>query len=371
MSVTTLRSALSDDERGARRRSARQTISRSLLLSAFSRRGRAWEPRRARALLAASRAGATRAAWLTAAPQAAVMLLLYHARSTIGWEYLALFAVVGGVVASRLVARVFGGQPIPRSVARAVVVGIAVVISVVGLGAYKRAMYHPAYFSDRGARTFWHNALIGFTYHPALRDRYRLAFDDEPVLHWVIREGRERGDPRVHPDWSTQTFIRSSLGEPTAFDWSAYEGVARDVYFRTWREHQDEVVACYMVYKPQEAVEQVCQVVRLTAAQKQPGKWGFLGSGLIVSVIAIGALAGRRGAWAENRPEFRATCLLSGTFLVFSVIPCIAFYASLASMSGVYLGLTATAGCGWLFLARAVRSRFDTALIIAPPAQHE
>lgn len=293
---------------------------------------------------------ADRWAWATALPQAALLLFLFHCRSSLGWEYLALLAAAGGCGAWKGVAALRGRGRWADAAGPAAVAAL-VVLSVAGLGAYKRAVYHPAYFAEAGVRTFWHNALIGFAYHPHFRDRHALDIDDLSALLWVLRDARAHGDPRCRPEWSRETFIASSVGDPSAFDWRDYEAVARDVYLRAWRDEPAAALGCYAVYKPLDAARQAGEYATGVALRGPPQRVWLLGGGLLVAAAAVGLLRRPTGADGD-RGSARAVGLLAAVFLAFSLIPGVAFYLSIATMSGVYLGLTVAAGCGALGLAR-------------------
>jgi hypothetical protein len=295
-------------------------------------------------------------AWVTAIPQAALLLFLYHCRSSLGWEYLALLATAGVCAGWKAVAA-FRGRGAWSGPARPAAVAALVVLSVAGLGAYKKAVYHPAYFAEAGVRTFWHNALIGFSYHPVLRDRHHLSINDLPALLWVLDDARAHGDPRCRPEWSRETFIASSVGDTAAFDWRDYEAVAKDVYLRAWWDDPLKALGCYAVYKPKDAARQLGQYTSGVILRGPPSRARFLGVGLLVAAAAVWLL--RRPGSDADHGSARAVGMLSAVFLAFSLIPGIAFYLSIATMSGVYLGLTVAAGCVSLGLARWFATRAE------------
>ena len=132
--------------------------------------------------------GGGRVAWLAALPQVAMLLFLYHARSSLGWMYLALFVLAGMRI---LTDRARCAVPL-------VVAGL-LAASLVALQQYKRAVYHPAYFQERGSRCFWHNALMG-SYHPRLRESLDIGIDDTKAIVLVLRELRDGWRDRVRLD---------------------------------------------------------------------------------------------------------------------------------------------------------------------------
>ncbi len=288
----------------------------------------------------------TRAAWLTAVPQAAVMLFLLHARSTIGWEFLALVAIAGATIATRL-AR--GRAGVWRATVLLGMVGVA----VVGLKVYQRATFHAAYSGERGHRTFWHNALIGFTADPAMRQRYQLAIDDDNALQWVIRaSGNDR--------WSTQKFIVSSLGGDAGFDWLAYEEAARQVYFGVWRDDTLAALRCHAYAKPKVMIGQVARAIAIAVRPHAGILWGWLA--FTVAILLAGVMAVAHACRVENEPELRIVFRVAMAFFMASLIPGLAFYASVATMSGVVLGGVVLGGVAAVAMGRALRSRSARAL---------
>jgi hypothetical protein len=305
------------------------------------------------ALLASLRTGAGRVAKFAAIPQAAVLVFLLHARSTVAWEYVALAVVATAVLVQRAWLWWTRAPGAPGAERAACVLGL-VAVSVLGLRIYHQATFHSAYAAERGGRTFWHNALIGFAAHPEMRERYKLAIDDDAALQWVIRDTRDRGDVRHNPEWSTKSFMASAQGEESSFDWSVYEACARDLYLRVWRENTGEVLMCHLFYKPKVALGQLTRVIRLTVHPRTLAGWSLLLATTAIVLMAIGAFV--RCAEAETGSQRSITLRVAAVFLVCAFVPCIAFYASIATMSGVYLGVVLVAGLGTLALACAVKN---------------
>ena len=111
------------------------------------------------AILAGVGPRVSKLAWITAVPQAALLVFLYHARSSIGWQYLALFSLLAARVGWWAMQRFRATEP-PRVAAlgRPLFVAGLLAVSLVGLKQYQRAVYHPDYLQGYGQRTFWHNA---------------------------------------------------------------------------------------------------------------------------------------------------------------------------------------------------------------------
>jgi hypothetical protein len=283
--------------------------------------------------------GGGRVAWFAALPQLALLLFLYHGRSSLGWMYLALFVLAGmRIVADRA-----------RCAAPLVVAGL-LAASLVALQQYKRAVYHPAYFQERGPRCFWHNALMGFTYHPRLRESLDIGIDDTKAIVLVLRELRDANDPRLTPDWTLER-IGCATGGVIEFDWNAYETAARDVYLRVWQRDPAKALACYAWHKPCDLASHTWQVVRLLADDVCAGRAKLLAAGLalVAGLVVVGCRYFRHNA--DVREQLRGLFLPSLVLLTFSTIPAMAFYAALPTLAGFHIALPL---CFGLFILRAV-----------------
>jgi hypothetical protein len=286
--------------------------------------------------------GGGRVAWLAAFPQLALLLFLYHARSSLGWMYLGLFVLAG--------MRIIGDRA--RCAAPLVVAGL-LAASLVALHQYKRAVYHPAYFQERGSRCFWHNALMGFSYHPRLRESLGIGIDDTKAIVLVLRELRDANDPRLTPDWTLER-IGCATGGVIEFDWTAYEAAARDVYFRVWERDTAKALACYCWHKPCDLASHSWQVVRLLAEDMCAGRANLLAAGLALVAVLVVMGCRRDRHDADAREQLRGLFLPSLVLFAFSTIPAMAFYAALPTLAGLHVALPLVLG---LLLLRAVAPR--------------
>ena len=276
------------------------------------------------ALLVWQREPAGRADWLAAVPQILLLVFLYHARSSLGWMYLALFAVI----AVRFV-----------TMARRPLIVLSVVIgSLIGLQLYTRVLYHPAYFEDRGTRSVWHNALMGLGYNPQLRKAYDVGIDDTKVIELVVREMRRRNDARLTPDWKLDN-IGGALGGAIQFDWRLYEQAARDTYFGVWRREPVQTFLVYAWYKPVDLAHHTWLAVQLVGGDLRAGRANPLAAALALAggLLVIGGFTVRSDPTA--RKQVRTLFALSLCLLAFSTIPALAFYTALPTVSAFHAAL--------------------------------
>jgi hypothetical protein len=292
--------------------------------------------------------------------QVILFVLLYHARSSLGWQVLAV-GVVALVYALRAlsVVRPFRVRLTPE-VVRPLLPPVLLALGLLCLFGWQRWAYHPRYFQDMGTRTFWHNALMGFS-HPKIAEIYGTAADDRLIIALVLKHMRERNDPRLGAGWDVDNAL-CSLGGHATFDWATYEQVAREVYWGIWRDHPRWALSNYLVYKPAETLRPIGQAM-------WPSAVGHLGAGADAFrytpfrpwalALVLAALALVRSKELPGMGKYWGPVLL---ILPFSLIPSIAFYPALTTLMGLLMTLTLAVYLGLAWVATQVRGRRWSAL---------
>jgi len=239
------------------------------------------------------------------------------------------------------------GSSVPRMV---VTSGWPMVCLLVGfslLKAYQHTVYNPRYFRDMGARTIWHNALMGFWLNDHLSEKYRLRVDDRVVVSAVRSYLHASNDPRLGPEWE-DTNVMMSLGGHSVFNWFAYEESAGEFYRHIWRTDTQDMLHLYLIDKPRE-------IVRVLAKSTHPDpsllqevdNLGFRPFGLAaLLMIAPGVLLlSRYGA------PFAA--FGAGVLALFgcSIVPGLLFYPVVHTMLGAF---ATVALMGFLLLSLGV-----------------
>jgi len=311
------------------------------------------------AILAGTSSSTSRLAWATAVPQAALLIFLYHARSSLGWQYLALASLasvrVGWWVLNRYCAENIPGVEL---VARPLFVLALLAASLVGIKQYQRAIYHPQYAKEHGQRTVWHNALMGLAFHPALRDELPIQHcDDRDAVDLVLARMAAR-DPSLDRNiWNWQAAL-NSLGNHNEFDWNRYETVARDIYFESWRTYPLSMAECHLYSKPRDLVRQA-QIMgkRLVSGVGHGAMPEFLAA-FGLTLVAVTGAGVRLGRDPEARIQLRSLSGILAGLIPFSLIPGIAFYPALTTvacfylLSGALLGVLLVRGAARLRLQR-------------------
>jgi hypothetical protein len=283
--------------------------------------------------------------WAGAVPQAVLLVFLYHARSSLGWQYLALFALVVARVVWWGVLRLRAADRPPAAIlGRPLFVAGLLAASLVGLRQYQKATYHPDYFREYGQRTFWHNALMGLAYHPTLRRELPVRYCDDRDAVDLVLARMERDDPDLDRSrWNRQAAL-NSLGNHNGFDWDRYESTARRIYFDLWRDRPAAMAACYAYHKPREVARQArligARLVRGASRGEVPELLAALC--VIAPALAVVVVAARRDP--DLRSGLRSLSRVVAVVLPFSLIPGVAFYPALTTVLCFYLLSTALAG---------------------------
>ena len=276
--------------------------------------------------------------------QVSLFLFCYHARSSLGWELVAMvllnvyFSVKylrgGGDLDDRGKIAAYGFAAFPV----ALLVG-----GLIALNVYKHQTYHPQYFQEMGARTFWHNALMGLGADRVLSRKYALQVDDRMVVDAVVKYVTEHQLLAPSEKWETQEIL-NSLGGATVFDWAKYEQYAKKLYFDIVATHPFRVLVVYALKKPLNALKLVISTVRakgkpsMVEFRKRHGIFFNPFAWPLIVVVAMAMfLAGRR--LVEPGPETTAVIVL----LACSLIPSVAFYPAVLTLGGTFVSLTVLA----------------------------
>jgi hypothetical protein len=291
------------------------------------------------AVLAGGGARLGRAAWFAAVPQAALLVFLYHARSSIGWQYLALFSLIAVRVSWWGLRRIRAAdeRPPAAELARPLFVAMLLVATIGGLKQYQREVYHPDYLQDYGQRTFWHNALMGLAYHPGLRDDLPMALCDDRNAVELVLHRMEMKDPELdRNEWNWKAAL-NSLGNHNRFNWDAYEVEARTIYFELWRDDPERMVECYGYYKPLDTGRQAGVLARRLRANMNAGRAMEFVLGSVLMLPVLVGLVARARRDEEMRLQLRSMTRVAAFLVPFSLIPGIAFYPALTTIACFYL----------------------------------
>ena len=274
--------------------------------------------------------------------QVCVFFFCYHARSSLGWQFVAMLGIL--VLTCVLVWRRSRKPGVAHSEAAKpsskLHAALPIVILLMGWSAlygYKHATYNPRYFSDMGSRTIWHNALMGLKYDDYLGKKYNVTIDDALVVDAVVNFAKVQLKVDLPANWN-RTEILNSLGGHGEFDWKKYESFARKLYFHVVIRHPFRIAVLYLVKKPIALLKIV-----FSAAHTPRNK--ALADYRDAFALYFNPFSGALFAIALIPLFLLFNCLVEdkdilwrvGALLVFSVIPGVAFYPVLLTMGGTFV----------------------------------
>lgn len=191
--------------------------------------------------------------------QIGLLAFLLHTRSTLIWMVLVIL-IVSVTVTLRLWLR---GEPAVQRL-RSLSPAALILIAWAGVLGYQAAVFNPAYRTGIGPRTVWHNVLMGFFVSPAFAEKLVLpGLFDRLAVNAVLRDMKERHDPRLGPGWD-ETNILNSLGGHSRFDWATYEEVSRSLVLRSLAASPGATLKLALWDKPKALLVQLnCSFLRL------------------------------------------------------------------------------------------------------------
>jgi hypothetical protein len=262
------------------------------------------------------------------AGQAVIVAACYHARSSVGWEVLFVVAAGGGFW---IYQRLSGWREPPWGV-------ICLVSALVLVTAYQHFAFNPRYFREAGARTVWHNALMGLSANRMLAAKYELSINDAAAIHAVRSYMGGVNHPLLTPEW-TDANILGSLGSHTEFNWSAYEQAARDLYWHIWRVDTGDMLRCYLFDKPMEMLTIVGRAIQGDPSPPPNAErlsFNPLAAGALAIVVPGLLIAGTSAA------SFQSALVAVLVLLGCSLAPGLLFYPVVHTMTGAFVTLALT-----------------------------
>ncbi|HWW83978.1 MAG TPA: hypothetical protein VNZ26_10275, partial [Vicinamibacterales bacterium] len=264
--------------------------------------------------------------------QVVLLVAAYQARSVLAWQ-MAFVLVASGSSA------IWWRSKSSRAWVVALVPAAFLVTGFVSLKAYEHASYNPRYFQDMGARTIWHNALMGLSANEYLRSTYGLDVDDARVIDAVAAYMQRTHDPRLTAQWSSSTLL-SALGNHGTFNWFEYEAAARDFYFYIWRTDWRSAMRCYLLDKPKAIAALTWRVSR--DSTRTPGLTRAFGT----SQLSLGAIIIITPALIflfVRKVTLLPTVWSLPLLMAFSALPSYLSYAVVPTMMGFFVTVSLVA----------------------------
>ncbi|MBP6917367.1 MAG: hypothetical protein KBB94_00430 [Legionellaceae bacterium] len=279
--------------------------------------------------------------------QIGIFIFLYHSRSSLGWELMAVFIYcLCNLLSKKRKSTFTNNSKSPIIVATALCSGLFL------LNGYKHMTYNPLYFSEMGHRTFWHNALMGLASDSTLANEYHVDFGDFNVAQSVINFSKKSN--LCTPDIMDQEpqKLLNSLGNWGTVNWINYENCAKKLFFEIATKNKLAVIRLYAITKPLSSLTVVRMAMRKTSdpileriRSKYGMKWspfnminvGFL---LVIFSLSFEALHRMRKRYLQ----------MTIIVLIASFIPSVAFYPDILTEGGLITILPMTLYVGFSFV---------------------
>lgn len=256
--------------------------------------------------------------------QILIFVFLYHSRSSLGWE---IVAVVLTSLFHISTSRSWRKAIAPLSVAVILIVSCSGLLSI-----YKHFTYHPSYFREIGQRTFWHNALMGMHF----KTEPKLIVCDDSIAKCVIEHARESGCTSKFRELSSQDLL-NSLGNWGTANWKEYEYWAKKLYFSMFRKHKFEAAKLYLFDKPLKVLKSTITFRKVffpgetkMEKQKPEAYWNPLQLCYLIAFLSIAYIA--RDSLFVYRWKLLGISLI---IYLCGMIPSVLFYSAILTQGGM------------------------------------
>lgn len=288
--------------------------------------------------------------------QLLIFIFLYHARSSLGWE---IVAVIGISLFT------FVKNKEWTKITPSLLVIVLLLSGSLALTSYKHIKYHKSYFQDSayGVRTFWHNALMGLN----IKALPTYLVDDFTIAQIVTQYANDSKSWATSVGNLTAQELLNTLGNWGKADWIAYESCAKELYFSLLRENKREVIRMYLFDKPLQTLIDLSSPKGGLYSGKTPLPppknalpWNPLHFLYLIPFSCIALLSAQSLYLSRWK-------LLSITFAVFitGMIPSIAFYSKILTRGGLsvtmaiglYLGIAICAFSVYKWIEKLIHTR--------------
>lgn len=264
--------------------------------------------------------------------QVLIFIMLYHARTSLGWEIVAILFLC----LSLTIIRLYNHKKYNAGIGATAFVGLLLLGSLLGLNIYKHTTYNPKYFAEMGARTFWHNALMGLQEEPVLTKKYNLTIDDAQIARSIIKFSQETHQCTSDIEQLDFQTILNTLGGYGVINWVHYERCAKKFFFSIASKNKIRIAVLYGIRKPFVTFKAFAQTINNYGVPLVDNMRSNLGIGwyplsaMNLSLFLIIWLLSFKELIRERKKLF----IILTIVLVFSLIPSVAFYSAIFTLGG-------------------------------------
>lgn len=269
-----------------------------------------------------------------------LFVFLYHSRSSLGWELVAIFGYCFFHICACLYKKpqrknIFT-NPIYR-VSSALAVFAILACSLLFLNVYKHMVYNPKYFEEMGIRTFWHNALMGLGSDSFFSNTYGLSVNDYAAAQSVIRFAQDKNLCTSDIEKMDPQVLLNSLGNWGVVNWINYERCAKKHFLSIVSNHKLKIVKLYLITKPLEALKTIKEArgkTENTSLEYIRNKYGIKWAPFNIINLSFLVLIFVLSFRALSR-NFNKILFIMAVVLFTSFIPSVTFYPEIWTEGGI------------------------------------
>lgn len=185
--------------------------------------------------------------------QLILFLFLYHCRSSLGWQLVAIVVFSLTFLGIRFYQRKtnnINNKNYYRSKNNVLFIFAILMVGIICLNVYKHISYNKKYFGEMGHRTFWHNALMGLSYDNKIAKQYGLSVDDYLIADSVIHYAKNSNTCDQNISRLSARELLNTLGGYGVANWKSYEKCARSYYASIIKANKIKTLKMYAIKKP-------------------------------------------------------------------------------------------------------------------------
>ncbi len=185
-----------------------------------------------------------------------IFIFLYHSRSSLGWEALSVLLFCMILIITRIYINYkkltkYKVRLHHAGIGSAIIVAALLFVFLISLSIYKKYQYNEKYFAEMGARTFWHNALMGLGQEDSVfLSKYNLNVNDLMIANSVIKYARDTKKCLPDIEKLEGQVLLDTLGGWGVANWTNYEKCAKSFYFSILNENKARSLYLYTIKKP-------------------------------------------------------------------------------------------------------------------------
>jgi len=302
--------------------------------------------------------------------QVFIFAFLYHTRSSLGWEALAviLFCVLSLILKHYHRKEKHLSSAEQLSIFRLSFTIILVLFAILSVKIYHKIEFNPKYFTTMGQRTFWHNAIIGLGMDPSIITIFNPTGPSNPdgiaaseIVGFAHRAHGCASIAKISSGEIWGSFYHNQ-GSVSIKD---YEKCGKKLYFSLILNNKLKAIELYLLTKPLNALYTLVMASKNNYGtpplrqeiNKHRIGWHPFGK-INLLFLGITLLLTLEALYQERKLLFFSTAVV----LFCSFIPSVAFYSSIVNQGGMFAMFSVFIYLTLMIIVRSLSTKFLTYL---------